>query len=134
MAGRRRNAGPWNLTEPEDTDMTRFPSARRSGLIVLAAGLALPAVALAATTGRPQTPAVTAVRADVRHALSAIAAHRTEQGRQLLTRADSSLASIAPNSPALQEIRQARRDMMDGHRDRAMQDLYGALPLVHAPA
>ncbi len=114
--------------------MTRFAPTLRGGLIVLAAGLALPAAAFAATAGGTPTPAVTAVRADVQHALSAIAAHRTEQGHQLLIRADTSLASAAPNSPALQEIRQARRDMMDGHRDRAMQDLYGALPLIHAPA
>ena len=113
--------------------MPRFVPTLCGGLIVLAAGLALPAVAFAATAGGTPTPAVAAVRADVQHTLSAIAAHRTEQGRRLLIRADTSLASLAPNSPAVQEIRQARRDIMDGHRDRAMQDLYGALPLVHAP-
>ena len=114
--------------------MIRFAPTVCGGLIALAAGLALPGVAFAATAGGTPPPSISAVRGDVRHALSAIAAHRTEQGRRLLIRADTSLARLVPNSPALQGITQARRDMMDGHRDRAMQDLYGALPLVHAAA
>lgn len=96
---------------------------RAAATAALALGLAVPAVAAV------QAPSAAA---ELHRAIHAIATHHPADARGLIAAATAGLATQNPAAPAVQTLRYARQDLMAGHGNRAMQDLYAALPLVHS--
>ncbi len=99
----------------------------RAAAATAALGLVLATPALAAVGAVPPAPSV-------QQAIGAIAGHHRRAAAALIAQVSGELGTKAPDAPAVTNLSYARQDLMAGHTDRAMQDRYAALPLLHAAA